>query len=387
MIMQCDDVRRKQGASSMLLVLLVACASGVQERDHGEVQALVGQGVTPLAGSPQQVLSRARCDTEQYYATVRELRQDTTMLVAPQDLLDSTIHDCQRLIANEQLGPLVALLVSPDLVANANFAAGAVVAEIRNYDQTPHDSLGIKPDLNCLWLRGSPESLEGWTARIFQPEPGRSCTDGVTGRGTNFDVIRRRHSEHQTPGFYPSTGRWMWGGARQGVGIRCGNAWCEFGPAGYTPPRPFNTPAEVPGWYDEQRLSYMSGNTLVLSGLVGRISPHSSQQNMPQHPPIRPRDVAIMTFTGHDRAALAAYRTKFRVSTIPPAGLRISHQHVVPGLRLHRVGANTRWRGVFYNRHTTHSGRGSVRWSWSDRDERAWYSCEEGCCTTDRLDL
>jgi hypothetical protein len=340
-----------------------------------------------------QAIVDAECDTRAFFMMARRQDVDTTTLVSANDLLDTEVHDCQRLITGGTLGPRVGLLVSRSRVELNDFTAGVVVAEIINHDGPAYAELGIQQGLNCLWLQGdavnNPTGM-GWIAAIVQPSRSGNCVADAPFQPAPGQQLQLHRLQHGGP-LYPSTGRWMWDGGRQFIGIRCGDGWCEMGRPGFTPTDSIPSAQLVPGWFDEQLMSYAPtpGAPLQLSGLLGRISPVPGLSTLPDNAYNGPNGapVATITFDDGDDAALAVYRTKFGI----PGGARTVQVHhrrnSTPNGPIHRefrMGGST-WTPVHHNPHATHAGRGAVRWAWNDADEAVWYPCDLGCCTTDAL--
>jgi hypothetical protein len=378
---RCDKVAMCRFTTSILLVAAAGCV---------RPQIPTKEAAARLPADLQQALVMARCDTDAYYALANALHRRRDISVAGPDLVDSQLHDCQRLITNNTLGPVVGLLVATHRVELPTFTSGVVVAEIINYSGSAYAELGIEPGLNCLWLQGdavaNPDGTH-WVAGIVQPAPGGNCVTAAPERpspGQTLTVTRLTYDGN----VYPSTGRWMWDRQNQFIGIRCGSGWCEMGrPGSFTSTTVINTTDDVPGWYDEQLMSYapQAGAPLQLSQLLGRISPAPGLRDAPDQDFRTPPGlhVATLQFTGNDPAALDAYRQKFDMG---PAETMARIVHLQDGSQLTYTLNGTNWRTVFFNKHARHAGRGAVRWSWNERDEEAWYSCPMGCCTTDALD-
>jgi hypothetical protein len=339
-----------------------------------------------LTGTVAQQFVAARCDTKLYYKMVDGLRSDTSIIISGADLSDSQVHDCQRLITGGTLGPLAGIMVSTARVSQDDFSDGVVVAEIVNYTGPAYTELGIEPGLNCLWLQGSGTA---WQAAIIQPR-GAGCTADLPRPLPDQLLAVTRLTYRDT--IYPSTGRWMWDGHNQYIGIRCGSGWCEMGKPGFTPTARISHVEDIPGWYDEQLLSYVSANgQLALSGILGRISPAPGLLTAPdaEFRRKRGRHVAVVQFTGNDPAVLAKYRAHFRLPADAARG-NLYHRTYRPFLQAERIEFSPdqqRWSRVLFNPHATHAGRGSVRWAWHELDEFAWYPCPMGCCTTAELQL
>lgn len=381
-----------------LAVVLLFAASSVACQNGPDA----GAEVDPQLVDAVQAIVDAPCDTKKFYEFARRLEPETVghavggarpPFVSADDLLDSEVHDCQRLITGGTLGPLAGLLVSTSRVELPTFTNGVVVAEIINYDGPAYTELGIEPGLNCLWLQGDavndPDG-ENWIGAIVQPTRGGNCVEDAPFEPAPEQLLRLHRLRHRGT-VYPSTGRWMWDGVNQFIGVRCGEGWCELGRAGFRPTAAFATADDVPGWFDEQLLSYApSPNaSLQLSGLLGRITPAPGLATLPEQAFNGPDGalVARIEFSGNDADALAAYRAKFglpgNAMNVQIRHRRNSHSSGPIAREFRTEGMN--WKAVYYNEHAKHAGRGAVRWAWNEADEAAWYPCDLGCCTTDAL--
>jgi len=362
---------------TMLLVLVASCG----ESTSREPQPMTYENpvLQELADSP--------CDTEKF-ATLARTQLDTSTIVSGSSIDKSETHDCQRLLVGtgDEYGPLVGLLISMNKVAQTNFALGDVVGEIVNYSDSIAP-MNIAPGINCLWIQGE---LDTWTAEIRRIRPHGNCESGPFEPGVQtLDVTRRIHSGPDETR-YPSTARWMWDrvGLEHYIGVRCGNGWCEMGVGFEGTKEPFLNSDSVPGWYDEQILSYtQSPNDLRPSRLLGRIAPVPGLDRLgPEY--FQGDDgnvvatITLETLGGATGDMLAAYRQKFR---IPGSGM--SNELRLRNLGSPQfsggVGTDRNWKPAVYNKHTVHAPTGAVRWAWSEQDEDGWTPCEAGCCRTD----
>jgi hypothetical protein len=320
-------------------------------------------------------------------------------LVSAPYVAANELHDCQRLVVpGEQtpleLGPLTALYVNRDSLEGLNTGSGAgVVAEIINYDTVSYSTLGIQPGLNCLWVEpGASDDGTGWRAAVRQAPDGATCAtadfDGAP--STALDVHRLQHGGS----VYPSTGRWMWDGAdsiqSQYIGIRCGDGWCELGPSGFTPTGSIADSSEVPGWFDEQYISYGPGNSLQVSEIWARLEPTDSIW-LTDDPATfdTPRGIHVMTIVFQGGNSTGPGRTAYHNKLGLPPGL---DRHEIR-MRTRMVSGTYEWEakspGSGWTRISrlpyTHGVTGSVRWLWLYDDEGGWLPCDRGCCPVDQL--
>lgn len=319
-----------------------------------------------------------------------EQQSDTALLAAAGSLQATEVHDCQQLIymdAEDTLryGVLAALLVDTlALRTEAGFSTGKVVGDIIAYGEA-FDMLDIADGRNCVWLQGEPDATN-WTASIWPRPAGQSCSDAQPDDPRRRPVTRLRYGTAAGDTIYPSTGRWMWDGRNrlQFIGMRCGNAWCEFGPTGFTPTAGIANSAAVPGWFDEQLMAFWDNNALRVSNVMGRISPGPGQGNAP---------VAVVRFSPGDSAVRQKYRDYYGIPGSSPNEIRgnIFAQQVDPSnvKDWHAAASLSQvtWVAVHRFEHQGtgpgHAGRGAVRWAWDPQDEKAWFPCDNGCCMTD----
>ena len=59
-----------------------------------------------------------------------------------------------------------------------------------------------------------------------------------------------------------------------------------------------------------------------------------------------------------------------------PSAVRVAKHDIMP------MPAGLRWAAVRRSGHS-HSGKRTVRWAWSERDEGIWSFCTAGCCMSD----
>ena len=330
-------------------------------------------------------------------------------------------HDCQRMIVEGanglEYGPLVQIALQRAL-ADLPIGTGRVMAELYNFDATSYPPLGIGPAANCLWMQPGPE-VGSLQTLMLQPSD-QTCQGVNPGNAASSTTLRTvpravlGANPPPPPGLddvYPRTARWMWDEAAelQYIGVRCDWApdggetqsrWCEVTPTALTSTanNAYPNSMALPGWTDRQRLAYWDSttNALVVSGLMGEIRPGPAVQ---YQTPATQLDVlkligaggqvaAIVRLEGNDPAARAAYAVKMGINTAPAAGVSIGQIR----MQVVTVGGVDRWQGwaearpgqvkdleVAVNR--PHSGLGTVRWRWSDTDEKGWLPCREGCCT------
>jgi hypothetical protein len=170
------------------------------------------------------------------------------------------------------------------------------------------------------------------------------------------------------------------------IGVRCGNGWCEMGVDFEGTKEPFLNSDSVPGWYDEQILSYAHSPTdLRPSRLLGRIAPVPGLDALkPEH--FQGDDgnvvatISLENIGGATGEMVAAYRQKFRM---PESGMRSELRLKNQGSPQFSGGVGRNWKSAVYNKHTVHAPTGAVRWAWSEQDEDGWTPCEVGCCRTD----
>ena len=405
------------GLRALLVVMTATLAAGCAEVERDPSTSLPSQ---------QELLDQARsaeCDSEAFFrfvdgpvTMIDSVRRETTEmleasrvevgLVSAPDLPNSQLHDCQRLISpKDRPGdpadslPLVALFVSSEQVQAGSFAGGRIVADIINYGPGTYEPLGIKEGLSCLWLESPADPGGRWIAAI-RDAGGSGCAGRAFERPpADTLAVEVRRVQGETEPSYPPTGRWMWDPSRssQLIGIRCGNAWCQIG-RGLTPGGDIASSRDVPGRFDEQLLSYLRPDgVLVLSNLMGRVEPGMEGSAAFTR---TPASVAAANDTLHvatvsfdtlsfdgtaDADAWAAYVDKFGL------GSDIGSSYDIHLTAEQDPSGISRWQGRgpdraldILARGHTHSGSGTVRWSWVPLDEGIWIPCDEGCCMATR---
>lgn len=376
----------------VILVGITAFAACARDDGSKTKETNTAQSPEPEKIAPFIIIAReARCDTPEYASFVSnpayKLKRDSTFVSAPY-MAENEVHDCQKLISGDTLGSLVALLVDT-LRVRTGEAANGVFADIMSYDAKPYPQLGITPNLNCLWiLEGDEENGSDWKAAVRKPQ-GSSCMYEKFDSTPNTVALQVRRMKIPGGGEYPSTGRWMWDSIahQQFIGIRCGDAWCEIGAQDFHTDTVLSGSAEIPGWYDEQFLTYVpTGGTLTLSHIFGRIEPMPGLGNRGQIHSSGGATVARLKFYGVDQPAMNAFGRKFDFdSTKMKTNLKFRIRVKAPGDTVFEFeGDKGLWPGkIRYNALTQHAGKRIVRWAWSDKDEMAWFPCEVGCCRTE----
>jgi hypothetical protein len=415
--------RSAAGFASATLVFALAGCGPVDPPAPGVVP-------TTSVSPPQpgmQALIAAKCDTDEFEVASRPFVERRIMrtLVSAENLHVADVHDCQRLLdraavstGSLERAPLVGIFVPrQDQMADLDdLARGVVIADLLNHDDFGYSPLGIEKGLNCLWLRAPQHDHPEWRAAIFVPE-GEACVGQVPkSTAISLQVSRLQIGEGEL--VYPATARWMWDreNREQFIGTRCGDGWCEIGRPGFHSSTHITDSRSVPGWGDEQLLSYMQPPTpwrrvralfaygpppmpLRASTLLGRVEPTDSlreharrYQTPPPAAALYFQDsipVARITFEGADPAALAAYHRKYGFVRLPQPGsshnmlyLRASNCDDRGSCAWESRTAPGRWRALQRSAHHLHVPSGSVRWAWNEQDEDVWSWCDGACCKT-----
>ena len=214
-------------------------------------------------------------------------------------------HDCQRFIEGNQYTSLYAIFAAFRLDnVDTVSARGHVTPMATIY--TPdgaYPALGIKPGFNCLFLEWSGHQ---WTAKMIPwGMNSNNCADGhippSSGVGTDLSVRPQTFLKF-LPDDYPEATRWDRDShdSVYTIGIRCGAAWCDVGPHGFTPSAGYNGPPltfdaiggvvpstraqervqRVKGWYDVQRLAETGEGGIHPTTFRGFLIPHPALDSL-----------------------------------------------------------------------------------------------------------
>ena len=325
------------------------------------------------------------------------------------------VHDCQRLVLisaghDSTFGPLVGLfpldsaMNLPD-VSDFDTPYGVAVATIYNwgdfhFNDQPYEPLAIEDGWQCLWLR---RQADQWQAAMtYDTIPCQSIWLEGSIVPTNYGDIDVYATTVQPAPHLPPTARWLWDATDKVhyIGIKCGNAWCSVGPEGFTPTAlPNSGPAyrRVPGWYDAQHLAVPFGST-VKPGPWAAIYPAPQLWQGAQNGNLAALLAAGITVAEIEFAMPAAaagpYHGKFHLEAeMNGSGRDISLQGRRTGTAPNFTYDWRAWSSppmggspqeadtIIFIEHRAHASIGAVRYRWYDTDEKAWISCEYGCCT------
>lgn len=391
----------------IIILVLVAASAGTCTRSPG------GESQSPAlrsqALSLAMRLANSPCDSDEQQRVLDAMGQATRQggahadsffaqvpYLAKQHLLSNEMHDCQRLIREDySYGPLVAIWVATNVVDrfNQRLQAGVALADIMNWGVLSgpdgYGALGIKAGVrhHCLWVRGNPaQPASTWAAAMRVPA-GQSCDDGVFNDSVPLHVVRVP-ARGGAGGNYPSTGRWEWddAGKVQFIGIRCGDAWCDFGPqTGFQPDTPYDTPADAPGWRDEQFLALPGGHApsrLWATMIPASVLSSASEADFDAEPRVAQIVVADLFSGPGPDPAWEKYQRIFHL-TMPATDVFIKRSWKIWPIS-HAWGIRARSnsdRASVYREKHQHSGPGTARWRWAEGDEQAWFYCGGRCCT------
>lgn len=422
---------RRKGCSWLLLLLIVLIGLLLAwcYRDVPTASAM---------GCPGHDSSIVVFDT-----TIREIP------IAPETSRIPEFHDCQRFRLAGGFGPLVAIWAAQGLGSYFRDSASTqrddvafAVAGILDYGTGKKNAggddyapLSIHAGFNCLYLwQTSPGAFAArmvWQPRLAELSScvGRREVDERLLAAPSLSVQVTPVRDTSSHGV-PPVARWDWdsAGSVQYIGIACGNAWCEIGPAGgFTASRgaaddpdigpalreAFEPAADfapdgaqtlstllTKGWYDQQELEiWNSHGELVPSGVIGTIVPHPVLQAIAYST----AGPAGAGFDAHWEPAAYVYvngEYHGKYMTLEPGVSRMYLCHGsaadCPGASAINAPTGTEWwsrlvspsaessvvKAVEYN---THGGNvipaGAARWRWLETDGKTWLRCGVGCCT------
>lgn len=239
---------------------------------------------------------------------------------------------------------------------------------------------------------------EGWESYVV-PSKGGSCTIGTARRipGVRFTI-----RELSNPDEIPPVARWTvdrsW---RTGIGVRCGEAWCNIGfdKTDLEPPAhgfgESGLAAQVsrrviPGWFDDQRIAIPNptGSFKIMPALHASIVPDTALNSYVIDDFKTWRPVATVHFVEDPKTT--KYETAWHFRGGGEVGNLLELMMDSTGKWHARV--NGREYSNFKVTRTPHEMGdsrfhiwGTARWAWRDRDELIWVGCAEGCCLVDAM--
>lgn len=362
----------------------------------------------------------------------------TTQDLAGPRAVITEVQDCQRLVESDPnrtltFGPLAALFASEHLATQFDAPPGATGtfgddrAAAQIYSDGLYSPLGIREGSSCLYItkiiRPADDTVSehiGYTARM---EPALFDDDCLKAphrdEGVNLEVRTIIPLPQGPNSDLPVAARWAGGGTvgPHYISIRCGERWCEVGPAGFNSEQPppelerwsASTAGQwaIPGWYDQQHLAvaHTEPNTnevrLEPSPIRATIMPHPMLATFNDESAFERDWVEVAYAWLPDQVEGYAEKMNFK-----PRWNRIAYRH---GTREQALGAGALKRpcpeegerptgeGNWWARVTaadgteaffcvtryTHTGLdlpGVVRWRWMAQDETTWIRCPSGCC-------
>ncbi|MGH7582562.1 MAG: hypothetical protein ACREL5_05000 [Gemmatimonadales bacterium] len=370
------------------------------------------------------------------------VRKVTMLQVSGPKTTVPEFNDCQRFATTDEkaYGPLVGIFAADSLndiilhirqLAAANDSNRALaIAVIVSFDSA-YTPLGIKPDINCLYLAAEPGNKNiGDSAFVL---PVTSDADCVTPRSikalmTDSTVTylpvapRDLGSKYKAANRdYPEVARWDWDrrAKQQYIGIGCREQWCEIGKLKQESPK-YDDAGMIPhhrrklqikGWYDEEVLAVndATGKGLVPGPVVGTIVPAPGLEDLTMADYDTGFTTAARVYLNND---LPAYQKKFGFLKTKSPGNR----HLFNAIAMCHVGTSNKCDipdgmapkncdisgGEWYARvqpvgtaparylcvtRRTHQLpellkriAGVVRWRWKISDQNAWIACPAGCC-------
>ena len=333
----------------------------------------------------------------------------------PVELLRSPLyHDEQRIHIGklweaDEFGSLVAIAATQDLAklddnAFPDWVSVAMLNVQKADEATEHSKL--KPGYSCIYIRRQGNNWEG----LIKENVSTACPAAPASTDDEIEVVR-----YTTPnGKYPGAVRlemsrsagmgwkyWLYSG------IRCGEGWCTVSHAEKDLPDPKGTTYQelVPGWHDDQYLSYKGQNGLPRpSKIRARVVPNDKLFD-----PVGSNyvDVGYIDTDGRDNRVRDIYRAKWDLDNWEPGqritialkktgdtyfvklstGIDSSEREAphVPAPVKEENGSGTmvRFFGARAMNHllTPIDIPGTVRFAWYEGEDGIWLRCDNGCCT------
>ncbi len=318
-------------------------------------------------------------------------------------------NDCQAFVDQQgNYGPVFGIFVRHQLARMASPALRRAAAVALIHAGGDYQPLGLKAGFNCLLMyRRGPATVD--LGAIMEPvRSEQDCFPDVPLsdlRSATRLEAHYRSSPAYTNDDYPEVARWD----RDSVGmyyidIRCGEAYCEVGPAGLKPLAPVPTPAaaqtaaerrvyDIKLWYDDQPLGSagIHGYVFPDAGINARVDPHAMQHAGDpwlasamillvggDYPPLNltsgTNDVALCH--GAEQDCIPPHeiaQVTFGDARCPADGQ--------DWLRVRSASGQVRYYCARAMDHGTTHVPGTARWHWWPAGESVWIKCPGGSCT------
>lgn len=375
------------------LALLVAACGGGEPAEEPAAQDGAGAALAALQAAP--------CDA----ATIAAIADSVlSPLLTGIGHVENEVMDCQRLVMstgpNGSYGPLAALFPMDGTLAQPRAAFATPQPAVTTYSwggdaakgyADSYPELEITQGAACVWLRNSADAADGWQAAIASGAPCGSAT-APADAAFNHPVFERTYPD-TGPNDYPRTARWEWdlSGARQFIGVKCGDAWCGVMAAGSAAPRTQPlvggdlAPREsVPGWSDAQHLAiYDSAAARARPGPWGALVAFAGMQkdSISWSEGIFAAHIRVEGATsdpGHQRYLDWFFLDPYSGFSAGEFILRFPGQY---DEAWYEAGPMRRRQAkrVQYAPTSPHQV-GTVRWRWEETGERIWTFCPSGSC-------
>jgi hypothetical protein len=327
-------------------------------------------------------------------------------------------HDEQRLwdATTAQYGPMANVYVQPYWGSfyhigqiNAHGDSTVLAAVIWVDPPTPpanlpkvYTDLGLKPELNCLYLRhtlGNP--MQGWTGLMVPGSTVTGCPRPTPPASPTVLPVRALNLGFTRFEDYPAVARFEELGGRTLIGLKCLTAWCQIGPN--TPPEvaphlsapgaPTTRAWRVNGWYDDQTIAAKNQAGAVVARIRASVVPVEN----------------LETLTTAEFAAGWVQVATVWMSATPPVGslyqqdwklerglnkLYLRYDPTKPPTGQWRAalrGPNGNWTNddIPVERHAHYDllVPGTARWRFVSTDEIIWVRCDQGCCQVDATSI
>jgi hypothetical protein len=362
-------------------------------------------------------------------------------------------HDCQRLIdaAGNAYGPMAAVFAAESVTTLKLKAITQQEARsfVEVYAEGDYSPLGIKRGFNCLFLYSTPEPRARMVpvganeARCSQPfdatdESAPGLTLEVRKVLGSTDLANLKEED------IPPVARWDRDVEHRQhyIGVKCGSAWCEIGPEGFTTSQNMELKAGanipnaakpmvlVKGWYDRQRLAVINtAGRIEPSSLWGTVIPDPDLEKYVVTPGGQyslfgtwRRAAYVAISADHDEYSQKLNLTKAAMPwEVGPIGTQILNRiEICQGAKAQCIPvgvtppakcdgptsarpaaatwwvkitsvsgtkpSTTRYSCMVFRKHPDLSRiPGTVRWRWHPQDEVIWIRCPEGCCEVETI--
>lgn len=327
-------------------------------------------------------------------------------------------HDEQRLAGDgvNALGPFAGIFASPYLASfnhpwqmrgqgKPGVLAGYVVVMQQDNEPLPasYTALNLGWGVNCVFLESKAGGFDAW---IIQPGVDKTCRDefgavaipaGLLPLQVNVRPIGRPKAD-----MVPAARFLEDNAGRTVFGLPCLRDWCEIGVPGFVSRTttfcdwftgdpaftcPTNREAQIPSWYDEQRLEERSGAAWRATNIRAAIVPQPGIGDLRASDFDAPKHVANVYVSADPPATGKLHRRGLRkgenrleLHNHPTNGWQYTVRAISRPLTAAELAALKPIKVLGPHKHYDAPVPGTTRWRFTIQDPGVWGPCGGLCC-------